>query len=105
MAVIAFLGDFFVSAGKAIWYVISFKWITNQIDVLTSSSSSNTKKTTATPQTQSTSSTCNYCTDCAYHTITTSPKTGMPNCDFCTLKHEVLSYGDILNGCENFTKR
>ena len=57
VGLIMFLGTFFAEAGKAIWYIISFKWITNQIEVL----SYRDKKSSSKPKTNTSCEQCKFC--------------------------------------------
>ena len=96
VGLIMFLGTFFAEAGKTIWYIISFKWITNQIEVL----SYRDKKSSSKPK-MSTS-----CESCKYHSQISKPGVAGENINvlYCEY-HNRECLGILDSNCKNFQQK
>ncbi len=93
MTLIGWIGEGLVATGKGIWYVISFKWITNQWDVLTSR---DTKP-------RSSQRRSNNCSDCKYCSVQQKYKDGDTD-TYCSYYNKWCN--TLFNtSCKNFDRR
>lgn len=96
VGLIFLIGNFFVEAGKAIWYIISFKWITNQIEVLTYREN----KRSSTPKTSTSCEHCKYCSQVSKPGVAGSTI----NVSYCEY-HNRECQGILDSNCKHFTQR
>jgi len=93
LAVVSWIGDAIVTAANAVWYVISFKWITNQVSVLTSRDD----------KPRSSVKESHNCSDCKYCSVETKYQNG--DTDTWCSYHNKWCNTLFDTDCNNFERR
>ena len=97
VGLVKFLGEFFVGAAKAIWYIVSFKWITNQVEVLTDRDTKPRKRSRATGT---------NCENCKYCSTISKPGVAYSTVNVLYCNYENRECQGVLDSnCRHFTSK